>query len=100
MAIAQPYAGSTVVKRHETDEILERVSARHWNYFFLEVVRLTDDNEKGKARIKNETANVQYYLISVFLCQTYIVNQKQSSASTENKEQARKQRAQLGVGLD
>lgn len=35
-----------------------------------------------------------------FLCQTYIVNQKQSSASTENKEQARKQRAQLGVGLN
>lgn len=29
MAIAQPYGGSTVVKRHETDEILERVSARH-----------------------------------------------------------------------
>ena len=65
------------------------------------MVRLTDDNEKGKARIKNATANVQYYLISVFfLCQTYIVNQKQSSASTENKEQARKQRAQLGVGLN
>ena len=35
-----------------------------------------------------------------FLCRTYIVNQKQSSASTENKEQARKQRAQLGVGLN
>ena len=59
---------------------------------------MTMKKEKHESKMRQRTFNITSSLF--FLCQTYIVNQKQSSASTENKEQARKQRAQLGVGLN
>lgn len=59
---------------------------------------MTMKKEKRESKMRQRMFNITSSLR--FLCQTYIVNQKQSSASTENKEQARKQRAQLGVGLN
>ena len=59
---------------------------------------MTMKKEKRESKMRQRMFNITSSLL--FLCQTYIVNQKQSSASTENKEQARKQRAQLGVGLN
>lgn len=59
---------------------------------------MTMKKEKHESKMRQRMFNITSSLF--FLCQTYIVNQKQSSASTENKEQARKQRAQLGVGLN
>lgn len=59
---------------------------------------MTMKKEKRESKMRQRMFNITSSLF--FLCQTYIVNQKQSSASTENKEQARKQRAQLGVGLN
>lgn len=60
---------------------------------------MTMKKEKRESKMRQRMFNITSSLF-FFLCQTYIVNQKQSSASTENKEQARKQGAQLGVGLN
>ena len=59
---------------------------------------MTMKKEKRESKMRQRMFNITSSLF--FLCQTYIVNQKHSSASTENQEQARKQRAQLGVGLN